>query len=110
MITWEDFEKIDVRVGKIIEINDFPEAKIPSYKMVIDFGSEIGIKKSCGRYPQNYKKDELLGRQILGVVNFPPRQIGPAVSEVLVLGVYDEKESVVLVLPEREVQLGSKLG
>ncbi len=110
MITWEDFEKIDVRVGKIIEINDFPEAKIPSYKMVIDFGSEIGIKKSCGRYPQNYKKDELLGRQILGAVNFPPRQIGPAVSEVLVLGVYDEKESVVLVLPEREVQLGSKLG
>lgn len=110
MITREDFEKVDIRVGKIIEINDFPEAKVPSYKMLIDFGSEIGVKKSCGRYLQNHKKEEMLGKQVLCVVNFPPRQIGPAISEVLTLGVYDQEGNAVLILPEREVQLGAILG
>jgi len=109
MITYDDFEKVDIRVGKIIKINDFPEARTPSYKMEIDFGPEIGVKKSCGRYPQNYKKDELLGRQVLGVVNFPVKQIGPAVSEVLTLGLGDEREEAILVIPEREVPLGGKL-
>lgn len=109
MITWDDFEKVDIRVGKIIEVLDFPEAKTPSFKMKIDFGPEIGIKRSCGRYPQNYRKEDLLGRQVLGVVNFPPRQIGPAMSEVLTLGLADENGEAILVVPEREVPLGGKL-
>lgn len=109
MITYEDFEKVDIRVGKIIEVLDFPEAKKPSYKMRIDFGSEIGIKRSCGRFPHNYKKEELMGRQVCCVVNFPARQIGPAVSEVLTLGFPDENGEAVLIIPEREVPLGGKL-
>lgn len=109
MIDYDDFEKVDIRVGRITEVNDFPEAKVPSYKMKIDFGSEIGAKKSCGRYPQNYKKEELIGKQICGVVNFPSKQIGPAVSEVLVLGFADAKGDAVLITPEREVPLGGKL-
>lgn len=109
MISYEDFEKVDIRVGKIIKIDDFPEAKTPSYKMEIDFGSGIGVKKSCGRYPQNYKKEDLLSKQVLGVVNFPPKQIGPAVSEVLTLGLPDENGEAILIIPEREVPLGGKL-
>jgi len=109
MITFEDFEKVDIRVGKIVEIDDFPEAKTPSYKMKVDFGPEIGVKKSCGRYPQNYKKEEMLGRQVCCVINFPPRQIGPAISEVLTLGFADEKGNAILIIPERDVPLGGKL-
>lgn len=109
MITFEDFEKVDIRVGKIIKVEDFPEAKKPAYKMQIDFGPEIGIKKSCGRYPQNYKKEEILGRQVLGVVNFPPRQIGPAVSEVLIIGLPDQNGEAILIVPEREIPLGGKI-
>jgi tRNA-binding protein len=109
MITYEDFEKVDIRVGEIVEIEDLLGARIPSYKMKIDFGPEIGVKKSCGRYPQNYKKEEMLGRQVCCVVNFPPRQIGPAVSEVLTLGFDDEKGNAILIMPEREVPLGGKL-
>ena len=109
MATFEDFQKLDIRVGKIIEVEDFPEARKPSFKLKIDLGSEIGIKKSCAQRPQNYQKEQLLGKQVLCVVNFPPRQIGPAVSEVLTLGLPDENHECILIIPEREVPLGGKV-
>lgn len=109
MATFEDFEKLDIRVGKIIEVEDFPEARKPSYKLKVDFGLEIGVKKSVAQLPQNYSKDELKDKLVLGVVNFPPRQIGPATSEVLTLGVPDQNDECILVIPDRDVPLGSKL-
>ena len=109
MATIEDFNKIDVRVGKIIEIEDFQEAKKSSYKLKIDFGKEIGVKKSCAQLVKNYTKEQLKGKLVFGVVNFPHRQIGPAVSEVLTLGVPDENGECVLIEPEREVPTGGKL-
>lgn len=109
MATFEDFQKLDIRVGKIVEAENFPEAKKPSYKLKIDFGEEIGVKKSCAQLPQNYKIDDLIGKQVLCVVNFPPRQIGPAVSEVLTLGVPDEKYGCVLIIPDKNVPPGKRL-
>jgi tRNA-binding protein len=109
MISYEDFEKVDIRVGKIIEVEDFPEARKPAYKLTIDFGKEIGIKKSSVQIIKNYTKKELVGMQIIGVVNFFPKQIGPFVSEVLTLGLPDENGEVVLLVPTREVSLGGKL-
>lgn len=109
MAIYEDFQKLDVRVGKIIEVEDFPEARKLSYKLKIDFGSEIGVKKSCAQLPQNYSKDDLQNKLVLAVINFPPRQIGPAVSEVLTLGVPDENGECVLVAPTKDVSLGGKL-
>lgn len=109
MATIEDFNKIDVRVGRIIELEDFPEAKKPSYKIKIDFGNDIGIKKSCAQLVSNYSKEELKNKLVFGVVNFPPRQIGPATSEVLVLGVPDNNHHCILIVPEREVHIGEKL-
>ena len=109
MATYEDFEKLDIRVGKIIEIEDFPEARKPSYKLKIDFGKEVGIKKSCAQLPQNYSKEELRDKLVLGVINFPPRQIGPAVSEVLTLGVLDDNGECILIAPDKNVSLGVKL-
>jgi len=109
MPSFEDFQKLDVRVGKIVEIEDFPEAKKPTYKLKIDFGSEIGIKKSCAQLCSNYTKENLKGKLVLGVVNFPPRQIGPATSEVLTLGVPGKNNECVLIQPEREVDIGGKL-
>lgn len=109
MATYDDFQAIDIRVGKIIEVEDFPEARKPSYKLRIDFGAEVGIKKSCGQFVANYSKDELLGTVVAGVVNFPPRQIGPAVSEVLTLGFPDEQGDAVLVHPSKDVPLGGRL-
>jgi len=110
MATIEDFEKLDIRVGKVIEVEDFPEAKHPSYKLKIDFGPEIGIKKSSAGIADLYKKEELKGKLVLGVVNFPPRQIGPFVSEVLTLGVPDKEGRCVLVVPDKEIaKLGGKL-
>lgn len=109
MATFDDFQKLDIRVGRIIEIDDFPEAKKPPYKLKIDFGSEIGIKKSCAQLPYNYSKDELKGKMVLGIVNFPPRQIGPAVSEILTLGVPDEKGECILITSDMDVPLGGKL-
>lgn len=109
MATLDDFKKLDIRVGKIISAENFPEAKIPSFKLKIDLGPEIGVKKSCARLPQNYKLDELIGKQVLCVVNFPPRQIGPAVSEVLTLGMPDGKNECVLIIPDGEVPLGGRL-
>lgn len=109
MATFEDFEKLDVRVGRIIEVADFPEARKPSYKLQIDFGEEIGIKKSCAQLPQNYSKEGLKNKLVLGVVNFPPRQIGPAVSEVLTLGVPDKEGNCILVTPDKDALIGAKL-
>lgn len=109
MATYEDFQKLDIRVGKIVEAENFPEARKPSYKLKIDLGEEIGVKKSCAQLPQNYKIDELIGKQVLCVVNFPPRQIGPAVSEVLTLGVPNDKHECILIIPDTDVPLGERL-
>ena len=109
MATFEDFQKLDIRVGRIIDVQNFPEARKPSYKLKIDLGEEIGIKKSCAQLPQNYKINELIGKQVLCVVNFPPRQIGTAVSEVLTLGVPDEKNECILIIPDIDVPLGGRL-
>jgi len=109
MATINDFEKIDIRVGKIIRVEDFPEARKPAYKLTIDFGPEIGIKKSSVQIVINYRQNELVDKLVLGVVNFPPRQIGPFVSEVLTLGVPDEKGEVILIEPDHKVPLGGKL-
>lgn len=109
MATYEDFQKLDIRVGKIIEVEDFPEARKPSYKLKIDIGDEIGIKKSVAQLPQNYKSGDLMGKMVLCVVNFPPRQIGPAVSEVLTLGLPDNKNECILITPDTNVPLGGQL-
>lgn len=101
MATIEDFQKLDIRVGKIIEVNDFPEAKKPAYKLKIDFGYEIGIKKSSVQIVALYKKEDLVGKLVMGVVNFPPRKIGSFESEVLTLGVPDEESRVILITPDK---------
>ena len=109
MATHDDFEKLDIRVGKIVSVEDFPEARKPSYKLKIDFGEEIGVKKSCAQLPPNYTKEQLHNKLVLGVVNFPPRQIGPAVSEVLTLGVPDGNGECLLITPDGTVPLGGRL-
>lgn len=110
MVTYDDFQKLDVRVGKIISVEDFPEAKKPAYKLSIDFGAEIGTKRSSVQIVKYYKKEELVGKLVLGVVNFPPRQIGPFSSEVLTLGVPDENGDCILVVPDKNVAVvGGKL-
>lgn len=109
MATIDDFLKLDIRVGKVLQVEDFPEAKKPAYKLKIDFGEEIGVKKSSVQIVALYKKADLVGKLVLGVVNFPPRQIGPFVSEVLTLGVPDENGNVVLIKPDAGVPLGGKL-
>lgn len=109
MITYSDFEKVDIRVGKVIKVEDFPEARKPAYKLEIDFGPEIGVKKSSAQIVDLYKKEELTGSLVLGVVNFPPKQIGPFISECLTLGVPDEQGRVVLVRPDKDAKLGGKL-
>lgn len=107
-ISISDFEKIDIRVGKIIEIEDYPEARKPSYLLKVDFGPVIGIKQSIGQFT-HYSKDELRGRLIAGVINLPPLKIGSKFSEVLVLGFPDEKGRAILVIPEKDVPLGGKI-
>jgi len=109
MATFEDFQKIDIRVGKVIEVNEFPEARKPSYKLKIDFGKEIGIKISSAQLCKNYSKEDLLGRLVIAVVNFPPKKIGNFVSEVLVLGVPDEKHNCILLKPDKEIESGAKV-
>jgi tRNA-binding protein len=108
-IGFDDFLKVDVRVGTIVEVGDFPEARKPAFKLVVDFGPEIGKRKSSAQVTKHYVKDELLGRLVLAVVNFPPKQIGKYLSEVLVLGVPDPDGEVVLIAPERPVPLGGRL-
>ena len=108
-ITWDDFEKVELRVGTIVKVEDFPEAKKSAYKLEIDFGSEIGIKKSSAQITTHYTKDQLIGKQIIGVVNFPKKQIGPFLSEVLTTGFADDSTAVVLAVPDKSVPNGSKL-
>lgn len=109
MATIEDFMKLDIRVGEIIRAEEFPKARKPAYKLWVDFGEEIGIKKSSAQITECYKIEELVGKQVLGVVNFPPRQVADFISEVLVLGVY-ASQGVVLIQPEQPVQKGERLG
>ncbi|KRU26650.1 export-related chaperone protein CsaA [Clostridium sporogenes] len=109
MANFEDFMKLDIRVGEIIKVEFFEKAKKPAYKLLVDFGTEIGIKKSSAQITECYKKEELIGKQVLGVVNFPPRQIADFMSEVLVLGIYTT-QGVVLIQPQQPVRKGDKLG
>ena len=109
MITYEDFEKVDIRAGEILEAEDFPEARKPMYKITVDFGPEIGIKKSSGQFTHHYKKEDLIGKMIIGVVNFPPKHIGPFISEFLTLGLVDEEDKVVLLMPTQKVPKGAKM-
>ena len=109
MITWQDFEKIDMRAGTIIEVEDFSEARNPAYKLKVDFGDEIGIRKSSAQITTLYEKEQLINKQVIAVVNFPPKQIGPFMSECLVMGVYQGSD-VVLLQPEKGVENGSKIG
>jgi len=108
-ISFSDFEKVDIRVGRIIRVEPFPEARKPAYKLQIDFGPEIGVKKSSAQLTTYYRTEELEGRLVLGVVNFQPRQIGPFMSEVLTLGLAGSEGGVVLIVPERDVPLGGRL-
>jgi tRNA-binding protein len=108
-IEWQDFEKIDIRVGTILEVSDFPKAKKPAYILTIDFG-DLGIRKSSAQITHFYEKQELIGKQVMAVVNFPPKQIANFFSECLVLGVYTDKKEVVLIGPDRKVANGWKLG
>ena len=109
-ITWNDFEKIDIRAGTIIEVTDFPKARKPAYKLTIDFGSETGIRSSSAQITAHYKKEDLLNRQVVAVVNFPPKQIADFISECLVLGVYDDNNDVILLQPGQPVSNGRKIG
>jgi tRNA-binding protein len=108
-ITYADFDKVDIRVGRITRAEPFPEARKPAIKLWVDFGPGIGEKRSSAQLTRHYTPEGLIGRQVLAVVNFPPRQIGPVMSEVLVLGVPDEEGQVVLIGPGHEVPLGGKL-
>ena len=108
MISYDDFAKVDMRVGRIVEVEDFPEARKPAWKLTIDFGSELGEKRSSAQIT-NYAREELDGRLVVAVVNFPPRQIGPVRSEVLTLGAADEEGRVILLAPDAAVPLGSRI-
>lgn len=109
MISWNDFEKIDIRTGTIIEVNNFEKAKKPAYKLKIDFGVE-GIKNSSAQITVLYSKEDLIGKQIVAVINFPPKQIANFISECLVLGVYNENNNVVLLQAEKKTENGKKIG
>lgn len=109
MATFDDFMKIDIRVGRVVEAQPFPQARKPALKLMIDFGPEIGVKKSSAQIVARYAPEALVGRQVLAVVNFPPRQIGPFVSEVLTLGVADAAGAVILAAPDAEAPLGARL-
>lgn len=109
MITWEDFEKIDLRVGTVREVRDFPKARNPAYQLSIDFG-ELGIRKSSAQITRLYSKEDLVGKQVIAVVNFPPKQIADFMSECLVLGVMGDNKEVTLLQPERPVPNGLRIG
>ncbi|MEO7978546.1 tRNA-binding protein [Flavobacterium sp.] len=109
-LTWNEFERIDMRVGTIIEVNDFPEAKKPAYQIAIDFGPEIGIRKSSAQITKRYTKEEVLNRQIVAVVNFSKKQIGKFMSECLVLGAVGDEGDVILLAPDFEIENGLRIG
>lgn len=108
-ISFDDFLKVDIRVGQIVQAEPFPEARKPALKLWVDYGPDIGVKKSSAQITVHYTPDALIGRKVLGVVNFPPRQIGPFMSEALVLGLPDEAGEVVLISPDKDVPIGGRM-
>jgi tRNA-binding protein len=108
-LSYAEFQRVDIRVGRVVAVADFPEARKPAYKLRIDFGSEIGVKTSSAQATKHYSKEALLNRLVVAVVNFPPKQIGPYMSEVLTLGVPDGEDAVVLLVPERDVPIGGRM-
>ena len=108
-LSYAEFDRVDIRVGRIVDVQDFPEARKPAYKLRVDFGPDIGSRKSSAQATKHYSKADLLNRLVLAVVNFPPKQIGPYVSEVLTLGVPDGEGGVVLLVPERDVPIGGRM-
>ena len=109
-ISWQEFAQVEIRAGTIVSVEDFPEARTSAYRVKVDFGPGIGIKQSSAQITNLYTRDDLIGRQIIGVINFPPKQIGPFMSEFLITGFYQQDNSVVLAVPERPVENGAKLG
>ncbi|KAF2516547.1 tRNA-binding protein [Flavobacterium foetidum] len=109
-LTWSEFERTDMRIGTIVEVNDFPEAKKPAFQLTIDFGPEIGIRKSSAQITKRYKKEDLVNRQIVSVVNFPKKQIGKFMSECLVLGAVGEEGDVILLAPDFKIPNGLRIG
>lgn len=109
-ITWDEFEAVEIRVGTVVAVEEFPEARRPAYKVTVDFGAELGIRRTSAQVTALYRPEELVGRQVVCVVNFPPKQIGPIMSEFLLTGFYREDGAVVLAVPERTVPNGAKLG
>jgi tRNA-binding protein len=108
-ITFDDFLKVDIRAGRVVEVQPFPEARKPAWKLKIDFGPEIGVKKSSAQITELYEPEDLMGRMVMAVVNFPPRQIGPFMSEVLTLGVADSQGRVVLLAPDHDAPVGARM-
>jgi tRNA-binding protein len=108
-LAWDEFMRVDMRVGRIVEVEDFPEARKPAWKLRVDFGAQIGVRRSSAQIT-NYARDELVGRRVVAVVNFPPKQIGPVRSECLVLGTYAADGAVLLLTPEPEAELGDRVG
>lgn len=108
-ITWRDFEKVELRVGRIVAAEPFPQARKPAYKLRVDFGPEVGERRSSAQITERYTPEELVGRRVVGVVNFPPKQIGPFLSECLVTGFHDDEGAVVLCVPDGDVPLGARL-
>jgi tRNA-binding protein len=109
ILSWEQFEAVDMRVGRVTEVEEFPEARVPAWKLTINFGPELGTKRSSAQIT-HYGREELEGRLVVGVVNFPPKRIGPFLSEVLVLGALDDKKGVVLLRPDDDVEPGDRIG
>ena len=110
MLTWEEFEKTEMRVGTVLEVNDFPEARKPAFQLTIDFGAEIGIRKTSAQITKRYTKEVLVGRQVIAVVNFPKKQIGKFMSECLVLGAVGQEGDVILLAPDFKVDNGLRIG
>jgi tRNA-binding protein len=108
-LSYAEFQRVDIRVGRVIDVQDFPEARKPAFRLRIDFGPEIGVKKSSAQATKHYSKEQLLNRLVVAVVNFPPKQIGPYISEVLTLGVPDGDGDVVLLTPERDAPIGGRM-
>ena len=110
MITWDHFEAVEMRAGTVVKVEAFPEARKPAYKVTVDFGPEIGLKRTSAQVTTVYAPSDLVGRQVMGVLNFPPKQIGPFRSEFLLAGFYRQDGAVILAVPERDVQNGARLG